>query len=307
MIPSPCGIFDCEKCEKGAELNCPGCLIGNDYLERKGHSVCPVFDCIRQNSLSSCSECTREDCEHYRGPDAICFLCGANAGKPWPTASSLKESIESAKTDPSQHISDRTVMRLRWYLLILEDLARRGVTSVSSREIAEKVGATAALVRKDLSYFGDFGTRSFGYNVRYLQKKITEILHLNQRKHIVWLGAKRLDENVAVFKELPHHNCHIAAVVDVDESKIGARVQDLQVMHISSLPQVVANLNIDAAVLALPPEHSQMAIQALADVGVKAVLNLSPTLLDIPRGMNVRNIDITGELVALSFYCHRVE
>jgi redox-sensing transcriptional repressor len=153
--------------------------------------------------------------------------------------------------------------------------------------------------------FGDFGTPSFGYNVKYLLKKITDILHLDEQKHIVWLGAKSLEDNPAMLRDLSRHNCHIVAVLDLDESRIGSRVHDLQTLHMSSLPQVVANLDIDVAILALPPEQAQEGLDALAIAGVKAVLNLTPTILDVPRGVNVRNIDVSGELVALSFYCHR--
>jgi len=230
-------------------------------------------------------------------------MLSAITGRRWPPPS--KDLPERSRIGNPGHIPEKTIARLRWYLLILEDLSRRGITSISSREIAARAGGNAALVRKDLSYFGDFGTPSFGYNVRYLQKKIAEILHLNEQKHILWLGAKRLEENQSIFSDLRLSNCFIVAVLDVDEKRIGTRVHDLQVLHISSLPQVVANLDIDAAVIALPPERAQEGLDAVALAGVKAVLNLTPAVLDVPKGVSVRSVDIGGELVALSFYCAR--
>ncbi len=71
-----------------------------------------------------------------------------------------------------------TVTRLSSYYRLLGDLETEGRETVSSRRLAERGGVTSAQVRKDLSFFGNFGRRGLGYNVTQLRDKIAAILGL---------------------------------------------------------------------------------------------------------------------------------
>ena len=306
QIQSLCDVFDCETCGFRERQTCPGCVPGNERLAALGKDVCAIYTCVTGQGIRSCAACEREACPLEHRADKTCPLRSTFESKRrWAgkIAKRLCDQVRRLRAlHPSRRVSDRTVTRLHWYLVALEELAAKGSTSVSSRELADSVGVNAALVRKDLSYFGEFGTPSFGYNVRYLQRKITEILHLNEQRNIMWIGAKRLMENASLLKELPQHNCHIVAVLDSDGSLVGVRINGLQVLHLSSLGQVVENLGADAAVVAVPSPEAQRVADALVAAGVKALLNLTSVRLQVPGDVTVRNVDVAGELMALSFY-----
>ena len=305
-VSSLCNIFDCAKCDFGRAERCLGCILGNEQLAALGEDTCGIYRCVREHGASSCGGCRRPACPLEHRVDTIFPLRSRFESKRWwagKIAKSLCDRVRQLRElHPSRRISDRTVARLRWYLLALEDLAAKGSAVVSSREIADRVGVSAALVRKDLSYFGEFGTPSFGYDLRYLQSKIAEILHLNEQRNVIWIGAKRLTANASLFDELRRHNCQIVAVLDPDESLVGTRIGDLQVFHLSSLKKVVENLDADAGVVAVPPGEAQHVADALVSAGVKAVLNLTSVLLQVPGDINVRSVDVAAELMALSFY-----
>lgn len=200
-------------------------------------------------------------------------------------------------------ISDRTIDRMRWYLIALDAYASQGIDSVSSWQLAQRVGVKAPLIRKDLSRFGEFGTPSFGYDVKYLRKKIIDILRLNESRRIAWLGAQKLREQIAVVQRMAQHNCHLVAVLDPDPSEVGRRIADTYVLHLDNLPQTLHSLSVDLAVIALPPAEAQKAANALSRAGVTAILNLTPTLLIVPENVTVRTVDVGSELLALSYYC----
>ena len=62
-------------------------------------------------------------------------------------------------------IPDPTLLRMCRYLRILE---RTDDEKISSAEIAEAAGVNAAQVRKDLSFFGEFGQPGVGYRTKDL-------------------------------------------------------------------------------------------------------------------------------------------
>lgn len=200
-------------------------------------------------------------------------------------------------------ISEKTINRMRWYLYALEEFARQDKMVAASHEIATKVGVKPGLVRKDLSHFGGFGRPSVGYNIAYLQRKIKEILRLNQVKNVAWVGAQRLVDDPALVQKFEESNCSIVAVFDTDPGKLGQRVGSLQVMDSGGMEQIIRNLEIEAAVISVAGDSPQELADRLAAGGVKAILNLTPVVILTPPEVAIRNLDLAGELLMLSYYC----
>jgi redox-sensing transcriptional repressor len=305
-LVSPCSIFDCNTCEHYAEARCPGCPDGNAYLEKRGLESCKVSKCVAGQQIESCNDCTHTSCDLSRDTDLTCPLRSQFENRRWwagRLARALGDRKGPADENPADHISDRTIDRMRWYLAALDAFAEQGVGSVSSWQLAQRVGVKAPLIRKDLSRFGEFGTPSLGYDVKYLRKKILDILKLNETRYVAWIGAKKLRDHHGEIQRICHHNCHLVAVLDPDPAEVGERVADVQVMHLDALPQVLSNLGIDLAVLGIDPDDAQAVATILARGGVSAILNLTSALLSVPDHITVRNMDIGGELLALSYYC----
>lgn len=75
-------------------------------------------------------------------------------------------------------IPEATVARLPLYLRSLQDVANESIATISSVRLADMAGVNAAKVRKDLSYFGSYGTTGVGYDVKYLLVQIRNVLGL---------------------------------------------------------------------------------------------------------------------------------
>ena len=215
--------------------------------------------------------------------------------------------VAEAEVERGIHISEKTIARMRWYLYALDEFTKEGMTVVASREIADKVGVKSGLVRKDLCHFGGFGRPSVGYNIAYLQKKIKEILRINQVKNVAWVGAQRLADDPSLIEKFAESNCEIEAVFDKDSTKLGMRIGNLQVLGIGEVEAVAQNLGIEAAVIATPSDDAQEAVDRLTAGGVRAILNLTPVVLVVPPGVAVRNVDLASELMMLSYYCGSAE
>src|SRR5690348_11009112 len=120
-----------------------------------------------------------------------------------------------------KHIADSTVRRLSAYLRFLEDFEHRGLTTISSDELAKRGGTTSAQVRKDLSFFGSFGKRGLGYSVPELAGRLREILGLSQHWRVIIIGAGKIGAALAQYEGFRQRGFHVAAVFDSDPAKVG--------------------------------------------------------------------------------------
>ena len=203
---------------------------------------------------------------------------------------------------PRRRIPEATVSRLPVYLRLLNELADAETHHVSSEQLAELGGVNAAKVRKDLSYLGTYGVRGVGYEVRYLVYQIERELGLNHDWPVVIVGAGNLGQALSGYGGFGQKGFPVAGVVDVDPSKIGSVIGGVRVRHIDELPQIVASRSVAIGVVAVPAAGAQEAADRLVKAGVTSILNFAPAVIAVPRGINVRKVDLALELQILSYH-----
>jgi len=203
---------------------------------------------------------------------------------------------------PRRRIPEAALGRLPVYLRILIDLSTEGTTQVSSEQLAELAAVNAAKVRKDLSYLGTYGTRGVGYDVAFLSYQIKRELGLNQSWPVVIVGAGNLGQALANFTGISERGFDVVGVVDKDESKIGTVVGGVRVRHADELAQIVNSHKVAIGIIATPAQHAQEAADALVRAGIGSIMNFAPTVVSVPREVNVRKVDLALELQILSYY-----
>jgi redox-sensing transcriptional repressor len=204
-----------------------------------------------------------------------------------------------------RHVALSTVRRLALYLQFLEEMEQKGKTTVSSRALAERGGATPAQVRKDLSFFGSFGKRGIGYPVGRLAGRLRDILGLGRRYRVVMLGAGRIGMALASYAGFDQRGFDIVAVYDVDPAKVGRKLEGRLVRGISELDSDLAAQPADIAVIGTPAAAAQGLADRLVHSGVRAILNFAPVSLTVPAEVTVTNVNMALELEALSFALSR--
>lgn len=202
-------------------------------------------------------------------------------------------------------IPEATVNRLPRYLQALVGLTAEGTSVASSEELATAAGVTSAKVRKDLSHLGSYGTRGVGYDVAYLIHQIRRELGLTQDWAIAIAGIGNLGHALANYKGFDARGFRVAALVDVDPSKIGERIGDLEVAHIDRLPELVRELGIAIGVIATPAAAVQDVGDRMVAAGLRSILNFAPAPLAAPPGVSVRSVDLAVELQILAYHEQR--
>ena len=200
-----------------------------------------------------------------------------------------------------KRIADSTVRRLSAYLRFLEDFEGRGLTTISSEELARRGGTTSAQVRKDLSFFGSFGKRGLGYSVPELKKELREILGLGRDWRVVIVGAGKIGAALAQYRGFRQRGFTILRAYDSNPVKIGTVVEGMSVSDISLMEKDFARDRPDIVVLTVPAEAAQEVLDRVVRAGVKAVLNFAPTQLQAPSDVTVKTVNMAMELEGLSF------
>lgn len=198
-------------------------------------------------------------------------------------------------------VPEATVMRLSVYSRFLEQTEGEGIVTVSSADIAEGLGVTPAQVRKDLAYFGEFGTRGVGYNVSNLYHTITWILGLNQEWPIVLVGAGKLGSALASYQGFLGRGFCIVGIFDNDPRKVGQVLGSVKVLPIEKLGEVVQSRGVKIGIITVPASAAQEVAERLVAAKVKAILNFSPCVLNVPNHVFVRNVDFSLNLEVLTF------
>ncbi|WP_221091593.1 redox-sensing transcriptional repressor Rex [Deinococcus aquaedulcis] len=208
------------------------------------------------------------------------------------------------------------ISRLVTYLRILEHLELQDVSRTSSNDLAERAGVSAFQVRKDLAYFGRFGTRGMGYTVPILKRELVRVLGLNRSWNVVIVGMGRLGQAIANYPGASDYQFQYVGLFDVSPGVVGQQVRGLTVAHMNDLTDFTRLNAVDMGFLAVPPERAQDAAQALVDAGVKGILNFAPTVIqpraaerpglqdisDEWRGVIVENVDFLAGMKRLAFY-----
>ena len=202
-----------------------------------------------------------------------------------------------------EQVSEQTTNRLSLYLRFLNELDAGGVRTVSSKVLAAKFDLNAALVRKDLSHFGDLGVRGVGYVVRDLKQQLRQILGLDQRLNVAIIGAGNLGFALADYPGFRQDGFRIVALFDTLRDKVGRRSKSGILIHdIRDLEEVAESEHITIGVIAVPAVSAQLVVNIVVEAGIKALLNFSPGAIRVPRGVKLKRVDLTVSLESLSFH-----
>jgi redox-sensing transcriptional repressor len=210
--------------------------------------------------------------------------------------------VDRVETPP-----DVVIRRLPLYARSLRYLLLEDIRSVSSQELGERINVTAAQIRKDLSYFGEFGKQGIGYDVEKLLHQIERILGLNQEWPVALVGIGHLGEAIARYEGFRSQGIRIAALFDNNPAKIGLEVNGLTVMHDEHLERSLREQGIRLAIIAVPASRAQEVADALVAAGVRALLNYAPVVIQVPENVWVRHIDPVAVLHSMTYYLAREE
>jgi len=203
---------------------------------------------------------------------------------------------------PEKVIPDIVVGRLPIYLRSLQRMLAENRHVTSSQEMGERLGISAAQIRKDLSQFGEFGKQGTGYSIDYLADQIRKILNVDRVWEMAVVGAGDIGSAVARYQGFANRGMQVAMIFDNDPQKIGTRVGDFTVQDTAQIEDAIREAEIRVAMIATPSRGAQEVADQLTKAGVRAILNYAPIHLTVPENVRVQYIDPVIHLQRMTYY-----
>lgn len=200
-----------------------------------------------------------------------------------------------------QQIPGPTVKRLTLYLREVDRRQAQGETRISSRELGRVLGLTDTQIRKDLSWFGQFGQAGVGYVLEPLASRLREILGKDRIWKTALVGAGRLGQAIMSYGPFAREGFEIAGVFDADPDLVGREVGGHPIRSMDELEAIVKEREILLGIVSVPKEAAQNAADQLIAAGVLGLLNFAPVRLEVGDRASVASVDFSSRLERLAF------
>ncbi len=199
-------------------------------------------------------------------------------------------------------IPRKTIYRLSIYLRCLARLKENGIGTVSSEALAKAAGVKPTQLRKDLAYFGTFGTRGLGYDVTELSKKIAEELGTSSLQPVILVGVGNLGLALLSYRGFEKEGFEIIAAFDAEPRRQRDKKIKQPVIGMEQLPEFIREHNVKMAILSVPAAVAQAVANLLVESGIMGILNFAPIVLTVPEDVMVNNVNLAIELENLSYF-----
>ncbi len=198
-------------------------------------------------------------------------------------------------------IPRKSIYRLSIYQRCLQKLRENEVDTVSSEALAKAAGVKSTQLRKDLAYFGQFGTRGLGYNVEVLSKTISDVLGHNRLQPVILVGVGNLGSALLRYSGFRKEGFEVVAAFDLAPKARNA-ASGTPIMPMTELPAFIRSNQVKMAILTVPASSAQTVTNEMVAAGIQAILNFSPSVLDVPEHVVVNSVDLAVELENLSYF-----
>lgn len=206
------------------------------------------------------------------------------------------------KKTPRSQIPRKAIYRLSLYLRCLQRLKANNLRTVSSEALAAAAGVKSTQLRKDLTYFGQFGTRGLGYDVLQLAGMITDLLGTNSLQPVILVGVGNLGTALLSYRGFEKEGFEIVAAFDIDAKLKRDRRSKHPIMLMEEMADFAEKNAVKMAILTVPTTVAQEVTNELVEAGITGILNFAPIVLQVPEDVVVNNVNLAIELENLSYF-----
>lgn len=211
-------------------------------------------------------------------------------------------TFERRLSETKQNVPEAVIKRLPRYHRYLGELLKEGTLRISSAALSKIMNVTASQIRQDLNCFGGFGQQGYGYNVKYLYGKISELLGVTEGFRAVIVGAGNLGRALAATHMFERRGVERLALFDVNADLVGHEIYGIPVYHVSRLEEFCRTSGVSIGVLTVPKEAAYEVAEAMIRGGVRGIWNFANMELKIDDpNVTVENIHLGDSLMKLCY------
>ncbi len=198
------------------------------------------------------------------------------------------------------------VERLLKYRDVMQKMKGLGFVRVFSDNLADALGVSPSLVRKDFSMFGLTGNKRGGYNIEELITRLNVILGKDRKQKIIIVGCGKMGRALMNYNGFPRVGIRVAAGFDSDPAILD-EAAPIPILHISKMKDFIAENSIQVAALTIPEPSAQSIIDSLKKTCIKGVINFAPVALRSSENFIIQNINVEQAIENVFYQIHFAE
>jgi redox-sensing transcriptional repressor len=199
-------------------------------------------------------------------------------------------------------LPEKTIERLSEYRRTLMNCLAQGKTHIYSHEIAQLHNITAVQVRRDIMFIGYSSNQRKGYDVRELSDVIGRIIDPEEGMNVAIIGMGNLGRAITHYFSGKRTKLHIAAAFDIDPNKVDRVISGVKCYSMANLPEVIKELGISIALLAVPSEAAVETTENLVMGGIRGILNFTTVPLNVPANVYLEEYDMITSLEKVAYF-----
>jgi redox-sensing transcriptional repressor len=193
------------------------------------------------------------------------------------------------------------IKRLLNYKNLLNQLQNLGFVKVFSDNIADAMGVSSSLVRKDFAIFGIVGSQKGGYDIATILGKINDIFGKNRVEKVILVGVGRLGSAFLLYgKGFTDEGIKIVAAFDVDPDKIDPNA-NVPILPVSQLSEFIRANGIKFAIVAVPEAAARQIIDLIKSEHIQGILNFTSLKVKSTEETSINQVNIEHELARLIY------
>ena len=198
-------------------------------------------------------------------------------------------------------IPKSTLSRLPLYYSHIRKMQQQGEKYVSAASVAQSLNLNPVLVRKDLSGVSSVeGKPRAGFEVDTLLNDLSEFLGYNKVDEAILVGVGSLGRLILTNKEFSSMGLNITVGFDKDPNLNGLQIGDKFILPMEKMESYIKRTGVKIGIITVPADQAQNVCDQMVEYGILAIWNFAFTLLNVPKGILVKNENLPSSLAVLS-------
>ena len=198
-------------------------------------------------------------------------------------------------------IPKSTLSRLPLYYSHIRKMQQQGEKYVSAAAVAQSLNLNPVLVRKDLSGVSSVeGKPRAGFEIDTLLNDLSEFLGYNKVDEAILVGVGSLGRLILTNTEFSSMGLDIAVGFDKDPDLVGLQIGSKYILPIEKMESYIKRTGVKIGIITVPADQAQSVCDQMVECGILAIWNFAFTLLNVPKGILVKNENLPSSLAVLS-------
>ena len=194
-----------------------------------------------------------------------------------------------------------TLSRLPLYYSHIRKMQQQGEKYVSAATVAQSLNLNPVLVRKDLSGVSSVeGKPRTGFEIDTLLKDLCEFLGYNKVDEAILVGVGSLGRLILTNTEFSSMGLDITVGFDKDPDLVGLQIGSKYILPMEKMESYIKRTGVKIGIITVPADQAQSVCDQMVECGILAIWNFAFTLLNVPKGILVKNENLPSSLAVLS-------